>query len=99
MIPLDAHLRQRIRQARDQAVRQAVAIEDARAGTRRCAGCGTHLDDHTPGCHVCWDRHRNRRRGSQCPCGRRITHTSKSGLCPSCANKAGWAKRRMKAPA
>jgi len=29
-----------------------------------CSACGVDVDEHTPGCSVCWERHYNRRRRS-----------------------------------
>lgn len=59
--------RRTLRELIDRAVRERVAAENSRLvgkGNRGlapalCSGCAMPWSDWTPGCGVCWDRHRN----------------------------------------
>ena len=55
-----------LRAAIDRAVRDRVERENE--CLRLCSGCQMPMSDWTPGCHQCWNRHRNyETKRTRCP--------------------------------
>lgn len=64
---MTAETRERLRQAINDARRDAIARDDARFGVKHCPMCGCHPDERTTGCRTCGERHRARARRDATP--------------------------------